>query len=97
MYLPKIQKVIQEIHLKDAQEFAAQALGKSRLKDINKILTADDLAKGDDLAFTATGVIDGPMLKGVRFSANHCHTHSVVMRVKTGTVRFVETHHRLSS
>ena len=37
MYLPKIQKVIQEIHLKDAQEFAAQALGKSRLKDINKI------------------------------------------------------------
>src|SRR3989338_1871519 len=37
MYLPKIQKVIQEIHLKDAQEFAAQALQKSRLRDINKI------------------------------------------------------------
>ncbi|MBI5728887.1 MAG: class II fructose-bisphosphatase [Candidatus Magasanikbacteria bacterium] len=63
--------------------------------DHNKILSLDDLAKGDNLTFTASGVIDGPLLKGVRFTANHCLTHSVVMRVATGTVRWMETHHKL--
>ncbi len=73
---------------------------KERLKnlgyaDLNKKFTAEDLAKGEDLTFTATGVIDGPLLKGVRITANHIITHSVVMRVKTGTIRFLETHHRI--
>jgi len=71
-----------------------------RLKDIGiddykKILTIEDLAKGRDLTFTATGVIDGPMLKGVRYTSHYCITHSVVMRVHSGTVRFMETMHRL--
>lgn len=64
-------------------------------KDLNKVYTADDLAKGEELSFTATGVIDGPLLKGVRITANHIITHSVVMRVKTGTIRFLETHHKI--
>ncbi len=66
------------------------------ISDIDKVLTLDDLAKGQDLTFTATGVIDGPLLKGIRYTKHHCITHSVVMRVSTGTVRFLETHHRLS-
>ncbi|MBT3419532.1 MAG: class II fructose-bisphosphatase [Candidatus Magasanikbacteria bacterium] len=64
--------------------------------DINKKLTLEDLASGKDLTFTATGVVDGPLLKGVRYTADYCITHSVVMRVKTGTIRFLETHHKLS-
>ncbi len=64
--------------------------------DINKILTADDLAKGENLTFTATGVIDGPLLKGILNENGYLVTHSVVMRVSTGTVRWLKTQHRLS-
>jgi len=60
----------------------------------DKLLTLEDLAAGEDLTFTATGVIDGPLLQGIRYEPNHTITHSVVMRVKTGTVRFLETKHR---
>lgn len=76
-------------------ETQKERLRKLGYTDLNKIFTADDLAKGEELAFTATGVIDGPLLKGVRITANHIITHSVVMRVKTGTIRFLETHHKI--
>ena len=76
----------------DAQRAQVMAMG---ITDIEKILTADDLAQGSDLTFTATGVIDGPLLQGVRYTADYCITHSVVMRVKSGTIRFLETRHRL--
>lgn len=65
------------------------------IADANKLLTIEDLAKGNELTFTATGVIDGPLLRGVRYTADRCITHSVVMRVRSGTVRFLETHHKL--
>jgi fructose-1,6-bisphosphatase II / sedoheptulose-1,7-bisphosphatase len=51
-----------------------------------------DLAKGD-VMFAATGVTDGTMLKGVRRFAGGALTHSMVMRSKSGTVRFIEAHH----
>jgi fructose-1,6-bisphosphatase II len=72
-----------------------QELRQMGIQDFDKILTLEDLAKGNELTFTATGIIDGPLLKGVRYTADYCLTHSVVMRVKTGTIRFIETHHRL--
>lgn len=62
--------------------------------DTKKIYTAEDLAKGDMLTFTATGIIDGPLLSGVRFTDEGAITHSVVMRGKTGTIRYITTHHR---
>ena len=76
----------------DAQREVLRVMG---ITDISKILTLDDLAKGDELTFTATGVIDGPLLKGVRYVPGYCLTNSVVMRVQTGTVRFLETQHKL--
>lgn len=76
-------------------EAQREELKNMGITDIEKILTIEDLAKGENLTFTATGVIDGPLLKGVRYTKHHCITHSVVMRVQTGTVRFLETHHRL--
>lgn len=59
----------------------------------DKIYTAEDLAKGDALTFTATGVIDGPLLKGVVFQKNSIITHSVVIRGTSGTVRYITTYH----
>ncbi|MBI2443953.1 MAG: class II fructose-bisphosphatase [Candidatus Magasanikbacteria bacterium] len=86
-----------QARLKPKDEAQRAELKQMGVTDINKILTIEDLAKGEDLTFTATGVIDGPLLKGVRYTADYCLTHSVVMRVKSGTVRFIETQHKLKS
>ncbi len=63
--------------------------------DLSRVLTADDLVTTDNCYFAATGITDGAMLKGVRFDAHGCHTESLVMRSRSGTVRKVEAHHRL--
>ncbi|MEK7633487.1 MAG: class II fructose-bisphosphatase [Patescibacteria group bacterium] len=63
------------------------------VKDINKIFTAEDLAKGKLLTFTATGVIEGPLLNGVIFDKNKVITHSLVIRGTSGTIRYITTHH----
>lgn len=64
--------------------------------DVENVLYMDDLVKGDKVLFAATGVSDGELLKGVRFShSNLAKTSSVVMRAETGTIRFVEAIHRL--
>ena len=64
--------------------------------DVNKILRMEDLVKGDDAIFAATGVTDGELLRGVQFKGAFSSTHSIVMRAKSGTVRFVEGRHSLS-
>lgn len=63
--------------------------------DVNKVLRMEDLVKGDDAIFAATGVTDGELLRGVRFKGAHSETHSLVMRTKSGTVRFVEGRHSM--
>ncbi|WP_066367425.1 class II fructose-bisphosphatase [Neobacillus fumarioli] len=63
--------------------------------DVHKVLRMEDLVKGDDAIFAATGVTDGELLRGVQFKGSHASTHSVVMRAKSGTVRFVEGRHSL--
>ncbi|MCK9217102.1 MAG: class II fructose-bisphosphatase [Firmicutes bacterium] len=66
------------------------------IKDINKVLKLEDLVKGDDVFFAATGVSDGELLKGVLYLENNrAVTHSVVMRSKTGTIRFIDATHNL--
>jgi fructose-1,6-bisphosphatase II len=65
-------------------------------EDINKVLTLDDLVKSDDVFFAATGVTDGDLLKGVTYLENNkASTHSIVMRSKTATIRFVDAIHKL--
>jgi fructose-1,6-bisphosphatase II len=64
--------------------------------DVNKILLMEDLVKGDDAIFAATGITDGELLKGVQFTGSHGSTHSLVMRAKSGTVRFVDGRHFLN-
>jgi len=69
-----------------------QEMKKMGLDD-KKIFTTEDLAHGDNLTFTATGVIDGPMLAGVVFNPHSILTHSVVMRSSSKTIRYLTTHH----
>ena len=64
------------------------------LDNPTKLLTLDDLVCGDDVIFAATGITDATPLKGVLYEGNSVRTHSVVMRAKTGTVRYVEAVHR---
>jgi len=62
----------------------------------DRVLTMEDLAKGDDVIFAATGVSDGELLKGVRYmSDNRAKTYSMVTRSKSGTIRFIDTIHVL--
>lgn len=62
------------------------------ITDLARKYQLDDLAHGN-LMFAATGVTDGPMLKGVRRFAGGASTHSIIMRSKTGTVRMIEATH----
>lgn len=64
--------------------------------EVNKVLLMEDLVKGDDAIFAATGVTDGELLRGVQFTGSHGSTHSLVMRAKSGTVRFVDGRHFLN-
>lgn len=66
------------------------------IDDIEKVLFMDDLVKGDDAIFAATGVTDGELLKGVRYKGSSGTTQSLVMRAKSGTVRFVDGKHLLT-
>jgi fructose-1,6-bisphosphatase II len=54
----------------------------------------DDLVRGDDVFFAATGVTDGDLLRGVRYWGEGASTESLVMRGKTGTIRKIEATHR---
>ncbi len=69
---------------------------KMGLKNPEQILMMDDLVKGDDAIFAASGVTDGELLKGVRFMGGDlAETHSIVMRAKTKTIRFIRTIHSI--
>lgn len=79
-----------EKDLKDIEKH----LKKAGIKNVKKIFKADDLAKGKQLTFTATGVIEGPLLDGVDFREDKIITHSMVVRGQSGTVRYITTHHK---
>ena len=64
------------------------------IKDLNRKYKILDLAKGN-VMFAATGVTTGPFLKGVRSFPGGAVTHSMVMRSKSHTVRYIEAHHRV--
>lgn len=64
--------------------------------DLEKVYYIDDMVKGDEVLFAATGVSYGELLKGVMFKEhNTATTHSLVLRRETGTIRFIESTHKL--
>ncbi|MGZ8635899.1 MAG: class II fructose-bisphosphatase [Actinomycetota bacterium] len=64
--------------------------------DLDRVLTADDLVAGDDVFFAASGITDGSLLRGVRYDEDGATTWSMVMRSRSGTVRYVEAEHRFA-
>jgi len=70
--------------------------GKEAGFDFDKVLTMDDLVSSEDVFFTATGITDGELLKGVRYFGEGASTDSLVVRGLTGTVRQIIATHRTS-
>lgn len=82
--------------LKWQNEEEKQRALKMGVENPDKVYTRDELAQGE-VMFCATGVTDGPFLKGVRFlSDKRVLTQSVVMRSKTGTIRFIDSEHNMN-
>ncbi|MDG1846031.1 MAG: class II fructose-bisphosphatase [Acidimicrobiales bacterium] len=61
--------------------------------DVSQVLHLDDLVRGDNCFFAATGITDGDLLHGVRYDSNMTHTQSLVMRSRSGTVRLINAQH----
>ena len=64
--------------------------------DLTQVLTTRDLVRGDGVFFCATGVTDGELVRGVRYSRGVARTSSIVMRSKSGTIRRVDSEHQLA-
>lgn len=80
------------LYPENEQEIArAKAMG---IDDINKVLTIDDLVKGDDVMFAATAITQNDLLRGVQYFGGGVRTHSISMRYQSGTVRFVDAIHK---
>ncbi|TMW72484.1 class II fructose-bisphosphatase [Alteribacter natronophilus] len=82
------------VPMNDEEEERCRKMG---VEDTSRVLQLNDLVRSDDAIFAATGVSTGELLEGVRFlSGDHVETDSIVMRAKTGTVRYIKAQHRLN-
>jgi fructose-1,6-bisphosphatase II len=68
-------------------------LGLEMGMKLDQVITMDDLVSSNDVFFAATGITDGELLNGVRYTGHGAETHSLVIRGKTGTVRWIEGKH----
>ena len=75
----------------DAEREKAIAAGH----DLDRVLSTNDLVAGDNAFFAATGVTTGDLLRGVRYRGGGAYTQSIVMRSKSGTIRVIDSFHRL--
>ncbi|MFD3945104.1 class II fructose-bisphosphatase [Streptomyces sp. NPDC058579] len=64
--------------------------------DLDRVLSTNDLVSGENVFFVATGITDGELLRGVRYRSETATTSSLVMRSKSGTIRQIDSEHRLS-
>jgi fructose-1,6-bisphosphatase II len=62
--------------------------------DLERIYGVDDLIRSDDISFAATGITNGELLKGVEYTRGGARTHSVMMRSRTGTIRYIDAFHK---
>ncbi len=85
-----------QAQLKPQNEEERQRCIKMGLENPEQVLQLSDMVRGDDAIFAATGVSDGELLQGVRFLGDDiAETHSIVMRAKTKTLRFIRALHNL--
>jgi fructose-1,6-bisphosphatase II len=64
--------------------------------ELGRVLQTDDLVRGDNIFFAATGITSGDLLRGVRYRGDGAYTESIVMRSKSGTIRVIDSFHRLA-
>src|SRR5690625_2730092 len=81
--------------LEPSNEEEIERCDRMGITDLNKVYYMEDFCAGDDAIFAATGVTDGELLRGVQFKGVHATTQSVVMRTKSGTIRFIDGQHSL--
>ncbi len=79
-----------KLYIRNEQE---KKLGLEMGYSLDKVITMDDLVSSDDVFFAATGITDGELLPGVRYTGHGAETHSLVIRGKTGTVRWIHGKH----
>jgi fructose-1,6-bisphosphatase II len=72
-----------------------RALDAGHDLDPDHVRTTDDLVTGADVCFVSTGITDGELMQGVRYSAGGASTHSLVMRSRSGTIRSIVSEHKL--
>jgi len=83
--------LVGRLHPRDEEERRAAA---DAGYDLGRVLTHDDLVRGEDVFFSATGVTDGDVLQGVRYEGTRgASTESLVMRSRSGTVRRIQSRH----
>lgn len=75
----------------DPQSYPEKEAIQNAGVDVREIMTSDTLVKSDDCFFAATGISGGDFLHGVRYTARYAITHSMVLRGKTGSLRYVES------
>lgn len=79
----------------DPQSYVEKEAINEQGIDSREVLSINELVRSDDCFFAATGISGGDFLRGVRYSGRHAVTHSLVIRGKTGTLRYVESYHNM--
>ena len=82
-----------QARLKPETEEEIRRCHEMGITDVNKVLTLDDLVRTDDVIFAATAITRGNLLNAIQYFPGGARTHTIVMRSKTGTVRFLDTVH----
>ena len=83
-----------QARLKPGNEEEIRRCHEMGVKDVNQVLTLDDLVRTDDVIFAATAITRGNLLNPIQYFPGGARTHTIVLRSKTGTVRFLDTIHR---
>ena len=83
-----------QARLKPGNEEEIRRCHEMGVKDVNQVLTLDDLVRTGDVIFAATAITRGNLLNPIQYFPGGARTHTIVMRSKTGTVRFLDTIHR---
>ena len=81
------------LHLRDDAE---RAIAEKEGHKPGKVITIDELCSGKNIFFAATGITTGDLLKGVRYEDFYAYTHSMVLRLASGTMRYVDAWHEMS-
>ena len=82
-----------QARLKPETEEEIRRCHEMGITDVNQVLTLDDLVRTDDVIFAATAITRGNLLNAIQYFPGGARTHTIVMRSKTGTVRFLDTLH----